>query len=235
MKKTAIKTFFIGFVNTLFCYWQIILFVLLFIYSIIDYYDFHIATGYGLFSKLDKPNPIEAFTALLLIFTLYETINTRKEAVRQTELTLRPYMRISWDAGIIGDNRRAQGITDTCLVVSNNGNGLMRSVRYKVSVDNKEIGVRNHTLIVPRGNTNMVYDDDLKNAGESALGSRNDNDFRDINNKIIKENIVKINGTYRDIEGRQYSFCFISDPSEQSWFREEYRQNPIKKPFYKSI
>lgn len=222
-----IKKSFIGLFNRILRHWKIILLILLVPYTIIDYYDLHIATGYGFLSKLDKPNPVEAFTALLLVFTLYEAMKTRTEAVRQTELTLRPYMRISWNAGLIGDNRRAQGITDTCIVVSNNGNGLMRSVRYSAEVNGKKVGVRNHTLIVSKDSTNMVYND-LTNTGESALGCRNDKDFEKKNNEIIKTSSIKIWGTYRDIEGRQYSFCFKSNPAEQSWFCEDYRQKPIK-------
>lgn len=223
MNKINLKKFFIHLLKIINRYWQVVLFILLFLYSIVDYYDFHIAIGYGLLSKLNKPNPVEAFTALLLIFTLYETIKTRKEAVRQTEVTLRPYMRLSWETNQLGDNRRAQGITDTCVVVSNNGNGLMRLVQYNVDVNGKKIDVRNHTLIVSNSSTNMVYDD-LKNKEGAALGCRNDKEFDKKNNEIIKTNKIHIYGSYRDIEGREYSFSFESKLNEQSWFGEKYRQ-----------
>ncbi|MCL4363742.1 hypothetical protein M1328_00720 [Patescibacteria group bacterium] len=212
----------------LFLHWQIVLFILLLVYSIVDYYDFHIATGYGLLSKLNKPNPVEAFTALLLIFTLYETIKTRKEAVRQTEITLRPYMRLSWVTTPSGEDRIPQGITNTCITVSNNGNGLMRRVQYSVEVNGKNVGVRNHALIIPNSSTVMVYDD-LTNKLGPVLGNRNDINFEKRNNEIIKTSEIKIYGSYRDIEGRKYRFSFISDAKEQSWFREKYIQQLTNK------
>lgn len=189
----------------------------------IDYYDLSIFVGWGIFSKQYKPNPIEAIAAAFLLLTLVETWKTTKEALRQTELTLRPYMRVNWDSTQIGDNRRAQGITDTCIVVSNNGKGLMRLVKYNVEVDSKRVGVRNHSIIVAGTSTNMVYDDSKNEAG-NVLGCRNDNNFSQKNNEIIKTSKIKVYGSYRDIEGGKYAFSFESDISEQSWFKERYRQ-----------
>lgn len=191
--------------------------------SILDYYDFGLAVGWGVFSKQFKPNPVEAIVAIFLLFTLFETWKATKESLRQTELTLRSYMRLNWDSTQIGDNRRAQGITDTCIVVSNNGKGLMRLVKYNVEVDGKKVGVRNHSIIVSGTSINMVYDDADNDAG-AALGCRNDGAFSEKNNEIIKQSKIKVYGSYRDIEGGKYAFSFESDVNEQSWFKERYRQ-----------
>lgn len=204
--------------------WMILVVILIvIIVTIFDYYDFGVATGWGFFSKQYKPNPIEGVVAVFLILTLFATWQTSKEALRQTELTLRPYMRLSWNTTQIGSNRRPQGITDTCIIVSNNGKGLMRRVKYNVEVDGKKVSVRNHALIVSNDSTNMVYDD-AKNKTGAALGCRNDPDFDIKNNEIIQKSNIKIYGSYRDIEGGRYSFSFESDPNEQSWFHEKYRQ-----------
>lgn len=202
----------------------IIVALILGLFVLADYYDLRLLVGWGIFSKQFKPNPVEAIVAILLLLTLFETLKTNKESARQTELTLRPYMRLSWDTTQIGNNRRAQGITDTCIVVSNSGKGLMRQVKYNVEVDGEKVAVRNHALITSNNPpTNMVYDDSNNKAG-AALGCRNDNDFEKKNDEIIRKSKIKIYGSYRDIEGGKYSFSFESDTNEQSWFREKYRQ-----------
>lgn len=202
----------------------IILFLVIFL---IDYCDLGLLVGWGIISKQEKTNLLEVLVALLLALTLYETRRQAKIAFRQTEITLRPYMRLAWDATQVGPNRTAQEITDTCIVVVNNGNGLMRQVKYKVKVNGKEIKVRNHTLISPGSATNMVYGD-TKNRN---LGCRNDPSFNSRNNRIIKEKTIEVSGTYRDVEGGWYPFKFISDVNQQSWFREEWRQTLKNRDF----
>lgn len=191
---------------------------------LLDYYDLNIVVGFGIFSKYFKPNPVEGIVVVLLVLTFWETLKTRMETIRQTEVSLRPYLRISWETSQIGDNRRGEGLTDSCIVVSNNGNGLMRKVKYSVSVDSKKVAVKNHSLIIPGDNTNMVYDDADNKAGV-VLGCRNDMDFTDKNKKIIQNSKITISGSYRDVEGREYRFSFISDTKEQSWFAEKYIQS----------
>jgi len=138
----------------------------------------------------------------------------------------RPYLRLAWVTTQVGDNRRKQGITDTCIVVTNSGSGTMRSVKYNVEVNGNKIGVRNHSIIDVRSSTNMVYDD-ITNKEKEALGSRNDNSFEEKNNEIIKTKKITVNGSYRDENGKKYTFGFITDSSEQSWFKEKYRQKII--------
>lgn len=227
MKKLKIKGNLVSLVSCL-SRWRWPILILLTVIAIIDYCDSGFAVGWGLVSRQNKTNLIEVIVAMLLLLTLYETWKSRKEALRQTELTLRPYLRLSWNTTQIGDNRRAQGITDTCVVVSNNGNGLMRQVKYNVEVNGETVAVRNHTLIVSHDSTNMVYDD-AKNKAGAALGCRNDESFNKKNNEIIKESKIRIYGSYRDIEGGKYSFSFESDTNEQSWFHEKYRQQLTNK------
>ena len=219
MKKLKIKE---GLANLLSFYrrwkWQILVFIVAI--AIIDYCDFGLAVGWGLLSRQHKTNLVEAIVAILLLLTLYEIWKASKESLRQTEVTLRPYMRLSWDTTQTGDNRKAQGITDTCIVVTNNGNGLMRQIKYHIKVDGKQVNVRNHSLISSGSSTNMVYG----NTNNRDLGCRNNVSFNRKNNKIIKENKIEVSGLYRDVEGGRYHFWFVSDASQQSWFREERRQ-----------
>jgi len=128
-------------------------------------------------------------------------------------------MRLAWVTKQIEENRTAQGIIDTCIVV-NNGNGLMRQIKYHVKVDGRQVNVRNHSLISPGSPTNMVYG----NTNNRDLGCRNDVSFDRKNNEIIKESKIEVSGSYRDVEGGRYHFWFVSDVSQQSWFREKYRQ-----------
>ena len=192
--------------------------------AIIDYSDSGFRVGYGLVSRRNKTNLLEVFTAVALLLTLYATWEASKEALRQTELTLRPYIRLSWDATYIGDNRIAQGIIDTCIVVTNNGRGLMRKVNYSVKVNGEEVNVRGHSIISPSSPTNMVYGNTDSNR---LLGCRNGESYKDENNTIIKREKIVVKGTYRDVEGGQYSFHFVSDVGEQSWFRERRIQKRI--------
>lgn len=72
--------------------------ILLLVVAIVDYCDFGFLVGWGVISRQDKTNIIEVIVAMLLLLTLYETWKASKEALRQTELTLRPYMRLAWVA-----------------------------------------------------------------------------------------------------------------------------------------
>lgn len=212
--------------------WKWLIFLVIAVIGVVDYYDFGVAIGWGIFSKQNKTNPLEGMVAIFLLLTLIETWKTSKEALRQTELTLRPYMRLAWDATQVGQNRTAQGITDTCIVVVNNGKGLMRQVKNRVKVDGKEVKVRNHSLISPSPNgTIMVYG----NTKSRDLGCRNDVSFEKKNNKIIKEKTIEVSGYYRDVEGGRYHFSFVSDVSQQSWFREQYRQQLRNRRFYQKL
>lgn len=213
--------------------WQILTILFLTVF-LIDYFDFGLLVGWGVISRQVKTNLLEVLVALLLAITLYETrmagkaaFKQIKIAFRQTEITLRPYMRLAWDAAQIGPNRTAQGITDTCIVVVNNGNGLMRQIKYKVKVNGKEVKVRNHALISSGSPTNMVYGD----TKSRELGCRNDSSFNTKNNKIIKEKIIEVSGYYRDVEGGRYNFSFVSDVNQQSWFKEKYLQTLRNRDF----
>jgi len=202
---------------------------------IIDYYDLGLFVGFGVFIKHNRPNLVEGITAILLLVTLFETLKTNKESQRQTELTLRPYMRLAWRNDSNSESRENQGIIDTCIQVINNGKGLMRKVHYKVAVDKKSVEVREHALIVADGNpTSMVYKKSL-DVSKMVLGSRSRQFFEQLkykNDEIIKNKKIEISGTYRDVEGREYYFSFVSDRNEQSWFREKYRQNLFSKHRY---
>lgn len=107
----------------------------------------------------------------------------------------------------------------------------MRKVKYHVKVDGKEVKVRNHSLISPDSPTIMVYG----NTRSRDLGCRNDVSFNSKNNKIIREKTIEVSGSYRDVEGGRYSYKFISDVSQQSWFREEYRQKLRNRRFYQTL
>ena len=211
-------------------YGVVSLLLLIFAISIVDYYDLGVLVGWGWFNKNTSPNLAEVIAAILLFFTFNESLKTNREAQRQTEISVRPYLRLSWVTTQIGDNRRSQGITDTCLVASNNGSGLMRSVKYNILVNGKSVGVRNHAVIVPNTSTNIVYDD-VKNKGGATLGCRNDKDFENKNNIIILNSKIEVSGSYRDIEGGKYVFNFIADTHEQSWFKEKYRQQQTNKQY----
>lgn len=208
--------------------WIVLALIAVFIYSVIDFYDLKIAIGWGIFSKLFKPNPVEAITAILLFYTLNETIKVRKETNRQTELAVRPYLRIAWNAKANQDDRILQGITDTCIVAINEGNGLMRQVNYNITVNGGKVPVKRHSIIVPHIPTTVVYGY-LAKLPRPILGNRNDKDYLDENNRIIKEDKIIIKGSYRDIEGGSYSFQFDSDPNEQSWFRERFKQDVVNR------
>lgn len=215
--------------------WKVLLITAVLAYLLIDYYDFGLAVGWGIFSKQYKPNLVEGIVAIFLLLTLWATWRTSREAVRQTEITLRPYMRLSWRNDVNNESREDQGIIDTCIVVSNNGKGLMRKVWYKVEIDNQRVKVRRHPIIIPGDSTVMVYADseeDLK------LGCRNKDvfyDCKDINSEIILNKKIRVSGSYRDVEGREYFFEFVSDKSQQSWFRETRRQDLFQKHKEKTL
>jgi hypothetical protein len=207
--------------------WLVVLLVLgaFGVYAYADYLDSSIAVGYGLLSKQFKSTPFEAIAALLLYLTLREARKTRAEAVRQTDLTLRPYLRISWDTTQLPESRVPQGMTDTCVVVSNVGNGLMRSLNYQdVSVSGKSVQVRNHPSLIAGEKQSVVCDTD-----GVILGSRNDPNRQSENDSIARKEAIVVKGTYRDVEGRQYGFCFVSDQTQESWFKEKGKQNLVKK------
>lgn len=212
--------------------WRWLLLLPIIVVAVVDYCDFGLLVGYGLISRQNKTNLLEVFTAAALALTLYETWKASKEALRQTELTVRPYIRLSWDATSIGPNREAQGLVDTCIVVTNDGSGLMRNVNYFVTVDGNRIDVKRHSMISPKSPTNIVYS---KIDVNKSLGCRNSKTYEEDNNKIIQERKITVKGTYRDIEGGQYNFNFESDSGQQSWFLEKDRQQLINRKFYQEL
>ncbi len=196
------------------------------ILAIIDYLDLSLLVGYGVFSRQLKSNFIEGVSTLFLTLTLYFSLKSTKESQRQSLLALRPYLRISWESSFIGENRRREGVSDTCLIVTNSGKGLMRNVQYSIAANNKAVVVKNHSLIDAGASTYIVYDDKLNKVGE-LVGCANDKDKETFNIDVIKNTKITVKGHYRDIEGGRYMFSFITDPAEQSWFSEKYRQEMV--------
>jgi hypothetical protein len=102
----------------------------------------------------------------------------------------------------------------------------MRNVQYSIAANNKAVVVKNHSLIDAGASTYIVYDDKLNKVGE-LVGCANDKDKETFNIDVIKNTKITVKGHYRDIEGGRYMFSFITDPAEQSWFSEKYRQEMV--------
>jgi hypothetical protein len=180
----------------------------------------------GLFYR-DEPGVYFDFignTLLLLAFAA--ALLGNREARRNTSFELRPYLRVAWISKPEPNDRQGQGIRNTCLVLVNNGNGLMRNVRYKVWASGKEVPVRNHSLITKDGTpTKVVY---AKGFMGATLGDRDsvspENESK--NDEIVQAERLAIVGTYEDVDGHTFDFSFESDSSQQSWFREMDFQHP---------
>ncbi len=186
-----------------------------------------------LVSYLSKTNAtplwVDILTLILLICASVIAYRAFRESQRQTELEKRPYLRVAWVSEFAGENRRPQGITDSCLVLCNEGRGLMRKIHYRVWLNAMIIPLRQHAIIKPGGQTNIVYDDSLNKYGP-ALGDRNDRDQVNRNNVIIGDNHVSIiiKGSYEDVTGKKYQFGFSKNLAEQSWFQEDMEQKQIR-------
>ena len=141
-----------------------------------DYYDKGLFPGWGFLTKTTKSSPFEGFAILFSSLALIASFLAYRESHRQTEISLRPYLRVAWNSSLvkIDQDRYEQGIVDTCIQFINEGRGLMRNVYYEIYIDEKLIPVRNHSLISPSGATTVVYSkttDDMPNL--TPLGVRN--------------------------------------------------------------
>lgn len=203
--------------------------VLAAVLAMFDFLDFGFWVGHGLFSRGEADVFVNFIAALLLFLTFIVAFKTDTETQKQTELLTRPYLRIAWANSRIPDDRSEQGITHACITLVNEGEGIMREVRYTIKVGDQKAQVRNHALISPRrGTTAVAY---LADATEHIIGVRKkDMDEQTFikNGEIIKNahNVggIAIEGYYKNLTDHTYPFHFVSDPSEQSWFREKYPQ-----------
>ncbi|MBI4021936.1 MAG: hypothetical protein HY372_01130 [Candidatus Andersenbacteria bacterium] len=156
----------------------------------------------------------------LLLMAFAAALLANREARRGTSFELRPYMRIEWVSDPEPNDRQGQGIRNTCLVLINNGNGLMRNIRYDAYVGGEKVPVRNHSLITTGGHpTKVVY---VQGFMDSPLGDRDSigTEVKAKNDEIVRAGRVAIMGTYEDVDGHTSDFSFESDSSQQSWFRE---------------
>lgn len=205
-----------------------ILIVLAIIFAIVATVDF-LDQGYhdrwpivpsGWFYRSNPESYVSFVGNTLLLMAFAATLLGNREARRNTAFELRPYLRVEWISDYNFNDREGQGIRNTCLVLVNNGNGLMRNVKYKVWANGKEVPVRNHSLITTGGSpTKVVY---AKGFMESPLGSRDSDgpEFKQQNDAIVTAERLTVRGTYEDVDGHIFEFNFESDGSQQSWFRE---------------
>lgn len=216
--------------------YRLYLVVLIFgIYGLLDYWDQWSRIPIKNLNGLGFVNgPEELVLYLTLLTLLISTIENYRlrdityesvgEAKKANELQLRPYLSLHWDSNYVGDNRRQEHITDTCLIVRNDGAGLMKRVSYNIQVNDQEVLVRGHNIITP-GKEGSIITYSLSN-NNKLLGDRND--VRNVanNNQLIREGIrtARVSGEYADLNGTEYKFSFERDDNEQSWFKETSQQ-----------
>lgn len=236
--KIRIKNRIVGFLEYV-CSWPLLLIALAIILAALatlDVLDLGLrerwpALWNGWFYRSQTDTFFSFIGSTLLLMAFAAVLQTNREARRDTSFKLRPYMRIAWRSAPELNERQGQEIRNTCLVLVNNGNGLMRNIKYKIWVSGKEVPVRNHSLITKDGIfTKVVY---AKGFTDSPLGNQDSHTvgIKRKNDDIIKTERIAIVGTYEDVDRHTFDFSFESDGSQQSWFREmdfQYQRTSIR-------
>src|SRR5690242_10065651 len=130
----------------------------------IDFFDLGLHQKWAMVPNgwfhLTKPEIYFSFIGnILLLMAFASSLLSNRESRRNTSFQLRPYVRFEWISQSETNDRAEQGIRNTCLVLINDGNGLMRNVKYQVWINGANIPVRNHSIITASGiPTKVVYD-----------------------------------------------------------------------------
>ncbi|MEO6078109.1 MAG: hypothetical protein ABIP54_04945 [Candidatus Andersenbacteria bacterium] len=183
--------------------------------------------GYGILAHKDAAGLIAFWVGAPLVLTLFEAFQANQEAQKQTELEIRPYMRLAWDSGPAENVRNGQGVQSTCLRLVNDGRGIMRQIYYMVKINGKVVQVKNHAIISVGSSTWVVY---MEKKDIFPLGNPDYSTHiqKVLNDNIISKEKIEIEGTYQNVNEDRYGFRFVSDPSQQSWFKEDGLQKKIK-------
>lgn len=185
-------------------------------YAIVDFADLNIIPGYGIFYRSETEPLVTFIVGIPLVLTLWQSFRANIETQRQTELGLRPFLRLQWGLYDRPDYVETNGVRhdviekEYVIILVNEGSGVAVDVRvepFQINDGVKEpVTIKAITAMAPNGGVTRLLD----GYTQKALAARLD----PTRSTTVYQVVIR----YKNLEKREYSQTFTTSPGHNDGY-----------------